>query len=142
MIENSPDSPILSLGAIDGSGPESYEWRMAIRVLGRRVDQLRVAVSSPLRVNVIYFIPGPTIQIEFEGVRTGSYSRSRQCLIVQAALPELPELSHAEVVRALLISSIDAAESFAKRRKIAENLNQLHDLVGMLYRPCQDLGAP
>lgn len=47
MIENTPESPVLSVGAINGSGPESYEWRMAMRPLATRIRHLREGVSSP-----------------------------------------------------------------------------------------------
>ena len=132
MVENTPESPVLSVGAIDGSGPESYEWRIAMRPLVARIRRLREGVSSPLCVNVVYFIPGPTVQIDFEGVRTGSFSRAKRDLIVQAALPEQPAVPYDEILRSLMVASIDAAEAFAKRRKIADSLPELRDLVGRL----------
>lgn len=45
-------------------------------------------VESPLNVNVIYQIPGNILKPDFEGVRTGHYSKEDSSLIVQAALPD------------------------------------------------------
>ncbi len=132
MVENTPEPQVLSVGAIDGSGPESYEWRMAMRPLAARIRHLREGVGSPLCVNVVYFIPGPTVQIDFEGVRTGRFSRAKRHLMVQAALPERPTLPYDEILRALMVASIDAAQAFAKRRKVADSLPELRDLVGRL----------
>lgn len=132
MVDNTLESPVLSIGAINGSGPKSYEWRMAMSSIAARIEHLREGVSSPLCVNVVYFIPGPTVEIDFEGVRTGSFSRAKRDLIVQAALPEHPAVPYDEILRSLMVASIDAAEAFAKRRKLADSLPELRDLVGRL----------
>jgi len=129
MAEAGDAIPVLSIGSINGTGFGSYEWRRAMRPFAGRIVQLRAGVMSPLHVNVVYFVPGPGFQPEFKGVRTGSYSKAKHSLIVQAALPEAPTSPHADILRALLVEAIDVAEEFAQKRKIAEGLPELKDLA-------------
>jgi hypothetical protein len=129
MDESADEIPVLSIGSVNGNGIGTYEWRVAMRPLAARIRQLRDGVDSPLHVNVVYFVPGPAFRPDFEGVRTGSYLKAQHALVVQVALPIAPAVPHQQILRALLLDAIDAAEEFARRRKIAEELSGLRDLA-------------
>ena len=101
--------PILAIGAVDG-GPS--EWSEAVRDLGKRVMELREGVHSPLAVNVVYQIPGRFLAPEFEGVRTGRFSRKEARLLVQVALPAEVAADTSVEVRRLLRDAIETAEAF------------------------------
>ena len=134
MAEDGEEIPVLSIGSVNEHGPQNYEWQKALRPIAGRIKRMRDNVHSPLHLNVIYLIPGPTLQPDFEGVRTGHYSRARHALIVQAALPQDPSAPYEEVVRTLLLAAVDAAEEFARRRKIAESLPQLRELAAAICK--------
>jgi len=82
--------PVLALGVIVGGPGVSVQWSEAVTQLGRRVMELREGVEPPLSVNVVYQIPGQFLQPDFEGARSGRFSRKEGCLLVQVALPATP----------------------------------------------------
>jgi hypothetical protein len=125
--------PALSIGSIEGgSSPSMSRWRDAITSLTIEVERAVQDVQSPLNVNVIYQIPGSILQPDFEGVRTGHYSRKDASLIVQAALPDDAPDDAVSHIRHLLIAAIDEAEEWARRRSIAPDLQALRQLAAQL----------
>jgi hypothetical protein len=101
--------------------------------LGKRVMQIRGETESPLAVNVVYQIPGQFLEPDFEGVRTGKFSRKEARLLVQVALPGSPEKDAAAEVRALLLDALAAAENFAQQEGMVQGpLTELRGLVGRL----------
>jgi hypothetical protein len=95
------------------------------------VIEVREGVTSPLAVNVVYQIPGQNLEPEFEGVRTGRFSRKEARLLVQVALPREPSSSSSAEVRRLLYDAIAVAEDFAQQEgMIKGQLTELRDLVG------------
>lgn len=125
--------PALSIGSIEGgSSPNMSRWRDAITRLTIDVATAGQDLESPLNVNVIYQVPGNILQPDFEGVRTGHYSKKDSSLIVQAALPhDAPDDVEAHLKR-LLVAAIDEAEQWAKRRRVAPNLQALREVVARL----------
>src|SRR5579862_1544074 len=79
----------LSIGCVVESSLENRSWRDAIRAVTRRIADARGDADSPLSVNVVFHVPGRTLKPEFDGVRTGRYSKANQLLMVQVAVPEL-----------------------------------------------------
>lgn len=125
--------PALAIGAVAGGPGTSRAWSDAVRELGRRVIDLRDGVESPLAVNVVYQIPGQFLEPEFEGVRTGRFSRKEARLLVQVALPRAPTLDAAAEVRVLLHGAIIVAEEFAQMEGLIEGrLASLRDLAETL----------
>jgi hypothetical protein len=124
----------LSIGVLVGGwSPHTSEWKAALQYLGQRVTSAREGASSPLNVNVILQVPGNNITPDFEGVRTGYFSRKKMWLIVQAALPEAPREGDIEAdLLDRLKEAIEQAEAWAKRRKIADDLQVLHRIVDKL----------
>jgi hypothetical protein len=122
--------PALSIGSIEGgSSPAMPRWRDAITRLTIDVATAAKDVASPLNVNVIYQVPGNILQPDFEGVRTGHYSKKDSSLIVQAALPgDAPDDVEGHL-KLLLIAAINEAEQWARRRSIAPDLAALRELA-------------
>jgi hypothetical protein len=127
------DVDVLSLGAmVGGTRPSARAWREAVMALARRVAAARNGVDSPLRVNVVYQVPGELIPVKFDGVRTGRYAPADRHLLVQAALPEeLPDEPEAYLIT-LLQQAIDAAAQFARKKGVADDLVELRELVSSL----------
>jgi hypothetical protein len=131
-VESGPPAS-LSLGVmVGGTGQTPNAWRNAATKLSVRVRALRQGVESPLRVNVVFQIPGEVVQVKFNGVRTGRYSPENQHLLVQAAVPEElppdPEL----VLIDLLRRAVEEAIKFARKKGVAEDLPGLRGIVELL----------
>lgn len=127
------DRPALAIGAVAGGPGASRDWTDAVKTLGRRVTELREGVTSPLAVNVVFQIPGRFLEPEFEGVRSGRFSRKEARLLVQVALPPEPSSSASDEVRRLLGLAVVLAEDFAQQEGMIEDqLTQLRDLIARL----------
>lgn len=125
--------PALAIGAVAGGPGSSRAWSDAVKELGKRVREFRVGVESPLAVNVIYQIPGQFLQPEFQGVRTGRFSRKESRLLVQVALPGEAAVDAATEVRRLLMEAIATAEEFAQQEGLIEGaLIDLRQLAARL----------
>lgn len=124
------DYEALSVGAIGGGPGTDRRWVAAVMALMRAVKEARWCVESPLAVNVVYQIPGPNLTPEFEGLRTGLFSRKRRELMVQVALPPEPAESADEEVRCFLRAAVLLAEDFAHQEALVDGeLDQLRQLV-------------
>jgi hypothetical protein len=131
-LEDEP-VPSLSIGTIVGGwSPHTTTWRSALQRLSQSVQSKREGVVSGLNVNVIFQVPGNNISPDFEGVRTGHFSRTKNWLIVQAALPETPPDDIEEDLLDRLRSAIREAEEWARRRGIADGLPELYSVVDNL----------
>jgi hypothetical protein len=121
---------VLSIGSvIGGSTSTNRRWRDAIGELTRAVADARTNVASPLNVNVVFQVPGNVVRPDFEGARTGRYSKADRLLLVQVALPgEVPE-DPDDYLRAALSDAIGEAEEWARRRSIASDLGALRKLA-------------
>lgn len=120
----------LSVGAVGGGPGTDRRWVAAVMELMRNVKELRASVDSPLAVNVVFQIPGPNLAPEFEGLRSGTFSRKERKLMVQVALDrEAPQCPDQEV-RSLLKRAVMLAEDFAQKEAIIEGqLTGLRDLA-------------
>ena len=126
--------PALAIGAVAGGPGSSRDWTDAVKLLGRRVMELREGVESPLSVNVVYQIPGQFLQPDFDGTRSGRFSRKENRLLIQVALPATPEGDPYEEARACLIQAVSLAEQFAYQEGLTPNeeLLPLRDLLRRL----------
>lgn len=125
--------PVLSIGSVlGGTSPPTRKWGDDIRKLGLRVGTLRAGVESPLNLNVVFQVPGEVAKPDFQGVRTGRYSKADRLLMIQVALPEdVPPDSDAHLVEAAY-AAIDEAERWAKQRGIAEDLTPVREILDRL----------
>jgi hypothetical protein len=86
------DKPaVLSIGAVvGGTTPAARAWGDAAMVLARDVAELRPAIESPLNINAVFHVPGEVLSPDWEGVRTGTYRRRDNHLMVQVTVPATP----------------------------------------------------
>lgn len=129
------DPPVFSIGLALGDRSETNQaWKAVVTKVMNDVADLRAEVQSPLRLNVVFFVEGKLIRNDFEGVRTGRFSKKGSHLLVQAAIPTEPVGDRREVVLTLLSEAITEAEGFARRRGLAESLDEIRaiaDRVGI-----------
>lgn len=120
----------LSIGAVFGGTPDlDKAWDPGITRIMNAVIQARYGTTTPLAVNVVYHVTGELLQAEFSGVRTGTFSRKRMLLMVQAAVPPEPVDDRRRVLLGLLQDAVDEAEKFALRRKLASGLPEIRAIV-------------
>ena len=124
---------VLSIGSVvGGSSHLNRPWRDAVSRLMNRVADARPGAVSPLNLNVVFQIPGKILQPEFEGVRTGTFRKRDSLLLVQVALPEVvPADVDADVLQRLR-DAVDEAESWAKRRRVADDLSVIRGILDAL----------
>ena len=120
----------LSIGAVGGGPGTDRRWVAAVMALMRSVADLRASVDSPLAVNVVFHIPGPNLIPDFDGIRSGLFSRKDRKLMMQVALkPEAPAATD-QVVRSLLKEAVLLAEDFAQQEAMIEGeLTGLRELA-------------
>jgi hypothetical protein len=133
VTDESSEVYSLSLGAlVGGTRPSARAWSDAVNALSRRVMAVQNSVESPLRVNVVYQVPGEVVPVTFTGVRTGRYAAADRHLLVQVALPEQPPDKPEALLLALLHQAVDAAAAFARKKGLADDLVELRELVSSL----------
>lgn len=125
--------PALSIGSIVGGRSRSTaRWREAITKLTGEVAAAARDVDSLLNVNVIFQVPGNILKPDFDGVRTGYFSKKESSLIVQAALPEDAPDDVDDYLKRMLDAAVDEAERWAQRRRLAPDLRPLHEVLSSL----------
>jgi hypothetical protein len=101
--------------------------------LSRRVQALRAGVPSPLAVNVVFQIPGKFLTPDFQGVRSGRFSRKERALLVQVALPTEPSSTPDVDLTDYLRTAVAVAEDFAQQEALIDGpLNELRELIERL----------
>jgi hypothetical protein len=129
--------PTLSIGALFGDwNSELRAWDEHIKLLMRQVMDLRSEGGTPLRLNIVFHLDGRLVPLDFEGVRTGRFSKKNSHLMVQAAVPPGPVDDRRGVLLQLMNAAVDEAEAFARRRRIAEVLHEIRQIaqrVGALH---------
>ena len=127
--EERPDA--LSIGAVyGGTWSIDESWRPDIQRVMQEAMALRHGVESPLNVNVVFHVDGELLPpVDFEGVRTGRFSRESMHLMVQAAVPRDALDDKRVVLLDLLHAAAVEAEAFARRRGIAAHLNEVRRIV-------------
>jgi hypothetical protein len=137
--ENEPVNLVSISMRTGGESRENEAIVAAIKDLWRRLDEVSSAPhEADLRVVLMFDIPGPRLPVDYEGVRTGSFFRSKDALEVQAAVPD--ELTAADMpgyLSAVLSEMVDAAKAYAKRRKLPLSTEALERAVGELIARLQ-----
>lgn len=125
--------PVLSIGSVEGgSSPAARLWRDGITRLARKIAAVREGLVSPINVNVIVQVPGEILTPDFAGVRTGHFSKTSRLLIVQVALPREPPVDVDMDLKSWVVEAVDEAERWVRKRRPAEGLPQLQELVHSL----------
>ncbi|MBG0564028.1 hypothetical protein [Actinoplanes aureus] len=122
-MEDGDDWEPLFVGSvIGGSSPDNRASRAAVSALAREVGRLPWEfVSEETGVDVAFHIPGPLLQPDYAGIRTGSVSRKQRLIAVQIAVPaDITSKSDEETLRLLaeyLVSGVEIARDAVARRK-------------------------
>lgn len=109
---------MLGIGSVQG-GPEvaaSLFGKMEKRVMSLAVEECGdFSVGSSAAVNVVYHVPGSIVQtLDYEGLRTGIFSRNQKLLMVQVAVPPAVANSRdAEEVAGFFVRSLREANGIA-----------------------------
>lgn len=122
---------MLSIGAVyGGTWSIDESWMPDIQRVMQEVMELRHGVVSPLNVNVVFHVDGDLLPaVDFEGVRTGRFSRRSMHLMVQAAVPRDAVDDRRAVLLGLLRAAAVEAEAFARKKGIAADLSQIRGIV-------------
>lgn len=122
---------VVSISAVLGDyDAENRAWQQAIRELRRQVGAAcQEDLESPLQLDVSYHVEGKLAPNEFEGVRTGHFTKRTALLRVQAAVPPGPVDDRRAVLLDLLADAVAVAEAFARKKGIAEELTGIRALV-------------
>jgi hypothetical protein len=121
---------------VGGTNAENFRWDPAIKQLMRWSTRLQDSqtLESPLRVQAVFHVPGRFIRPDYQGLRTGSYLRSDNILVVQIALPELAPVDPMPYLLERLNDVIGVAESWAQRKSVRVPLAELRKLVSRLEK--------
>lgn len=127
--EDRPD--VLSIGAVyGGTWSVDESWRPAIQQVMQEVMALRRGLASPLNVNVVFHVDGGLLPpVDFQGVRTGTFSRRSMHLMVQAAVPRDAVDDERAVLLGLLRDAVVEAETFARQKGVAADLKEVRGIV-------------
>lgn len=126
------DEPVkvLSLGSVIGGRTlKNRGWSEAIRALTREIAGHREGVESDINVNVEFHVPGNLLQPEFEGLRTGAFSKFEALIKVQIALPEQPPADPRAHLIYLVREALDVVDQWISRRKLPFSTGSLRTLL-------------
>jgi hypothetical protein len=116
-------------------------WSDVIRTLMRQVKLVPPEADPVVEMNLLYFVFGPLVEKDFDGVRTGSFLRRDRVQIIQAGVDPLPEgvgvldVSlewRRSVLLGLMWDAVGLAESHLRKRKVVDGLPELRRVVGVL----------
>lgn len=126
------DEPVkvISLGSVIGGRTLANRgWSEAIRELTRRIAAHRDGVESAVNVNVEFHVPGNLLRPEFEGIRTGAFSKSDSLIKVQVALPEQPPADPMAYLVNLVWEALGVVDQWASRRNLGVDTASLRELL-------------
>ena len=81
----------IYVGAVLG-GPDTRESRAVLAIQGISRIGARRRKLTPLEggsIDLVFHVPGSLIRPDYEGLRTGKFSRKQQMLMIQVAVPEV-----------------------------------------------------
>ncbi|HLB49909.1 MAG TPA: hypothetical protein VJL59_23060 [Anaerolineales bacterium] len=119
---------------IGGESQENAEVLAAIRQLWQGKDQMSpTAGSGDLRIDLVFDVPGPILGVDYEGVRTGRFSRALRMLQMQVAVPA--GLSGSEIpsfLTEMLARTAAVAKDFIEPRKTGLSADAVETLIKQL----------
>jgi hypothetical protein len=68
--------PVLSLGLVLAGAPSDRLVWDRMNELGTRIEAAREDISGAAKVNVVFYAPGPMLELDFTELRTARLSRS------------------------------------------------------------------
>ncbi len=121
---------MFSIGLVLGGSHETDQaWKAVVTKVMNDVADMRGEATSPLRLNVVFYVEGKYTRVGFEGVRTGRFRKADSLLMVQAAIPTESVDDPRKVVLRLLSDAITEAEAFARKRGSAESLDEVRAIA-------------
>jgi hypothetical protein len=134
------DRKMISIGAIIG-GPESSFFDKILCEFMRHCESEGHLSGEPVKVNIVYHLPGSMMPPDFAGVRPAKFSRKDKKLMVQAAVgDEMATVRNRDEILDYIIDVADEAIGVAKTKfdsagieydikKDRAFLNEFRDLV-------------
>ena len=131
---------MISIGAIIG-GPESSFFDGILCEFMRHCESEGHLSGEPVKVNIVYHLPGSMMPPDFVGVRPAKFSRKDKKLMVQAAVEsEMSTVRDRDEILDYIIDVADEAIGVAKTKfdsakieydikKDRAFLNEFRDLV-------------
>lgn len=101
---------MLYVGSVQG-GPEIEKTSIDVLIskLIQFAEESRKSISNDwAALNVVFYISGSIIGVDFEGLRTGKFSKKQKLLMIQVAVPN--DIQESELKSFLLDSLRGAAE--------------------------------
>ena len=126
----------LSIGfMVGGPTKANAPWEVALLRLMNQVIAARHGVEAALNVNVVFQVPGSIQSPDFEGARTGTFSKKDRHLMVQVALPAAVPDDPDTYLRDSLAQAMGEVEQWNAKPNRCFELNPLHDILGRLGEP-------
>lgn len=119
---------------IGGTTKGTKLWEAEVRRFVDSIPGLKTPAPAPLpmRVNVVFQIPGEVLALDFDGVRTGRYSKAKKLLLVQLAVPREVPLEPQLLLKGRFIDALELAIEFARDRAISEDLPAIRGILNLL----------
>ena len=136
MAESNTEPPeLLSIGVVRG-GPSPGNQLVNEALMGYLRMVMREARAFPnegLRINVVFHIPGPIFQPDYEGVHATKLERKSNSILVTAAVPttlKFDDVSRyfADVLR----EARQKALEYAAKRKVGASADRVSGLIDHL----------
>ncbi len=110
--------PALSVGVVNDLSVDR-DLDRAVTDLMIHIEDHAEGVESPLNVNVVFYLGGEELEVDWEGPRLGRYSKKENTLLVQVGVPNPPEGDADGFVATQMRAAIGEAEEFAQRRGLS-----------------------
>ena len=142
MSEVAPGLPDLLAIGIGRGGPSPANELVYEALMGymRMVIKERAAFPNEgLRLNIVFHVPGPIFQPDYEGVYATKFDRKGDSVLVVAAVPA--DLKFDEVPRYfvdVLRQARDEATRYLAKRKVKIAADRLYNLIDHLMSRIQD----
>jgi hypothetical protein len=122
----------LSVGImLFGTTPLNQPWRARLEELAVKLESWSAQLHSSFNLNVVFQVPGRTIVPEFEGVRSGSFDKKGNLLMVQVALPE-KFVEDPEYLRSRMTEALECAKSWATRKHLDIDFSLQEGLIAKI----------
>src|SRR5262249_4949950 len=104
---------------IGGESAENQAAIAAIHGVGRIADDVCEHIEHKvLHVELTFDVPGPITAPDYTGLRTGTYFRDHEFLIIQVAVPmPFPQDHAVDYMVGVLEQMLDLARGYVKRRR-------------------------
>ncbi|HWB05278.1 MAG TPA: hypothetical protein VG796_19755 [Verrucomicrobiales bacterium] len=107
---------MISIGAIIG-GPESAFFDTVLCEFMRHCESEGHLSGEPVKVNIVYHLPGSILPPDFIGVRPAKFSRKEKKLMIQAAVEkEMAGVRNRDEILDYIIDVADEAIGVAKTK--------------------------